>query len=102
MPTNALIDTLNRLLGADGLLAPGEAGARYHVDFGGENACAPAAVLRPRTTGELAKILQACSAADQPVVAQGGMTGLCGTVAVIEACDLPISYKASASASFGA
>ena len=36
------------------------------------------AVLRPRSVEQLAAVLAACSAAHQPVVVQGGMTGLCG------------------------
>jgi FAD/FMN-containing dehydrogenase len=37
-----------------------------------------AAVLRPRTTGEVARIVSICAAAGVPVVPQGGNTGLVG------------------------
>jgi FAD/FMN-containing dehydrogenase len=35
-------------------------------------------VLKPKNTEQIAAILEACSAANQAVVVQGGMTGLCG------------------------
>ena len=38
----------------------------------------PAAIARPRTTGEVATVLRVCHAANVPVVAQGGRTGLAG------------------------
>jgi FAD/FMN-containing dehydrogenase len=78
MSDSALIDKLEELLGRDGLIRGSDISERYAVDFSGENAHAPAAVLRPRTTAEVAAILAECSAARQPVVVQGGMTGLCG------------------------
>ncbi len=78
MTDSALLTELGNLLGHDGLLAGDAIGARYAVDFGGEHACAPAAVLRPESTAEVAAILGLCSAARQAIVVQGGMTGLCG------------------------
>jgi FAD/FMN-containing dehydrogenase len=53
-------------------------GARYAVDFSGDNACLPRAVLRPASTDELAAVLAQCSSAGLALVVQGGMTGLCG------------------------
>ncbi len=73
-----LLACLRDALGADQVLAGTEAGARYHVDFSHENACVPLAVLRPRTTEEVAAILRACDGARQRVVVQGGLTGLAG------------------------
>jgi FAD/FMN-containing dehydrogenase len=73
-----LLAGLRDALGADQVLAGAEAGARYQVDFSHENACVPLAVLRPRTTEEVAAILRACDAAGQRVVVQGGRTGLAG------------------------
>jgi FAD/FMN-containing dehydrogenase len=78
MPDQTLIQELASLLDADGFIAGDDISARYEVDFGGENACRPAAVLRPNATEELKVVLETCSAAGQPVVVQGGMTGLCG------------------------
>ncbi|MDH3441748.1 MAG: FAD-binding oxidoreductase, partial [Gammaproteobacteria bacterium] len=78
MPDNTLMQTLQGILGPEGFIAGENVSARYQVDFSGENALAPRAVLRPRSTGELVTVLQACSAAAQAVVVQGGLTGLCG------------------------
>jgi FAD/FMN-containing dehydrogenase len=78
MPDSGLLDRLAQTLGDGGFVASADAGERFHVDFGGENARAPAAVLRPRTPEELSRILKMCSDADRRVVVQGGMTGLCG------------------------
>ncbi len=51
---------------------------RYCVDWSRENPCKPDVVLRPRSTSEVGIILQHCHAAGQPLVTQGGMTGLVG------------------------
>jgi FAD/FMN-containing dehydrogenase len=73
-----LTDELERILGRDGMAAAADVSERYQVDFGGENPCAPRALLRPQSVDQLVAVLTACSAAKQPVVVQGGMTGLCG------------------------
>ena len=73
-----ILETLRRALGPEQVQAGAEAGARYHVDFSHENACVPLAVLRPRTTDDVAAILRACHSARQRVVVQGGLTGLAG------------------------
>ena len=74
----ALQETLESILGGDSIVASGDVSVRYHVDFGGDNACEPKALLKPRSVEQLSAVLAACSAARQPVVIQGGMTGLCG------------------------
>ena len=78
MANDALLQKFRGLLDSDGFIVGDDISERYKVDFGGKNACEPMAVLRPRSTEELAEILADCSAAGQPTVAQGGMTGLCG------------------------
>jgi FAD/FMN-containing dehydrogenase len=78
MPEAGLIGKLVELLGPDGCIVGNDVGERYSVDFGGENASRPLAVLRPGSVDELASAVAACSAAGQALVVQGGMTGLCG------------------------
>lgn len=78
MPEATLIETLERLLGPDGCIVGADISERYMVDFGGENACKPLAVARPRTVDELKDAVAACARAGQTIVVQGGMTGLCG------------------------
>lgn len=78
MSDATLASDLLTILGGSGMLTGSEIGARYSVDFSGENAFPPAVVLRPSTVDELAAAVARCSAAGRPVVVQGGMTGLCG------------------------
>ena len=75
--SNDIVTTLERLLGPGAVLT-GAAVARHHVDFSHENACAPLAVVRPASTEDVAAVLRECHGARQPVVVQGGLTGLAG------------------------
>ncbi len=74
----ALIANLRELLEPSAVLTGEQLGDKYSVDYTAENPQAPLAVLRPKTTEEVATILRACHAASQPVVIQGGLTGLSG------------------------
>ncbi len=69
---------LGRALPADRILSAETAGTRYHSDWTRRSPCAPRAVIKPRTTAEVSAVLAACHAAFQPVVVQGGLTGLSG------------------------
>lgn len=51
---------------------------RYHVDWGAENPCSPALIIRPENTAAVSKALHYCNEHQLPIVTQGGMTGLCG------------------------
>jgi FAD/FMN-containing dehydrogenase len=73
-----LEEQLETILGKDGVVTADAISERYRVDFGGKDPCLPLAVLRPQSSDQIAAILEACSAANQAVVVQGGMTGLCG------------------------
>jgi FAD/FMN-containing dehydrogenase len=73
-----VVSQLRAQLPSDAVLSGGDIGARYHVDFSGENAFAPLAVVRPATTEQVAIALRTCHAARQRVVVQGGLTGLAG------------------------
>jgi FAD/FMN-containing dehydrogenase len=78
MSNASLINRLKEILGDDGLIAGPSISERYQVDFSGDNACLPSAVVRPVSVEQLAQTVAACAAAGQPTVVQGGMTGLCG------------------------
>ncbi|MES2624761.1 MAG: FAD-binding oxidoreductase [Pseudomonadota bacterium] len=52
--------------------------ARYQHDWSAEMPGIPVAVARPATTEEVAAILRLCHERNQPVVVQGGLSGLCG------------------------
>jgi FAD/FMN-containing dehydrogenase len=81
MPQSGLIERLAPSLSAGGLLIGAEIGPRYYTDVVGRVGTSPQAVLRPRSTAEVSRILANCHAAGVPVVTQGGMTGLvCGAL----------------------
>jgi FAD/FMN-containing dehydrogenase len=74
-------DILAELLQALGpeVVTPGEAVARrYFCDWSAIDPTLPRALLRPRSTAEVAAALRLCHAAGQAVVPQGGLTGLAG------------------------
>ncbi|NNC65565.1 MAG: FAD-binding oxidoreductase, partial [Gammaproteobacteria bacterium] len=73
-----LIANLRELLEPSAVLTGEQLGGNYSVDYTAENPHAPLALLRPKTTEEVAEIMRACHAAAQPVVIQGGLTGLTG------------------------
>ncbi len=76
--TAALLEALGAALGADGIVTGPGIGDRYCADSTRLNVCPPLALVRPRTTAEVAAVLRLCHAAVQPVVVQGGLTGLAG------------------------
>jgi len=75
--SDALIAELKAALGEDVVLTGDDVTARAG-DGSGTAPCAARAVLRPRTTEQLSAALEACNRAGQPVVPQGGLTGLVG------------------------
>jgi FAD/FMN-containing dehydrogenase len=50
----------------------------YLVDWRGRYRGAARAVVRPRTTEEVAAVVRVCAEAGVPIVPQGGNTGMCG------------------------
>ena len=68
-----LIEQLREIVGDAGLLTGGEVASRYPGYF--MDRIGADAIVRPRTTDEVAAILRLCSAAGQPVVVHGGMSG---------------------------
>ena len=72
------IASLRRQLTGNSILTGDDIGARYSVDFTGENGQMPIAVIRPGSTEEVSLVLKTCSEFGQQVVVQGGLTGLAG------------------------
>ncbi|MBB4633307.1 FAD-linked oxidase C-terminal domain-containing protein [Sphingosinicella soli] len=70
---NELIETLRALVGDGGVLTGETVSSRYPGYF--MDRIEADAIIRPRTTEEVAGILKLCNAAGQPVVVQGGMSG---------------------------
>jgi len=75
---NKAIETLQKKLPAGSILLDAQVGDRYAVDFSGERPCRPSAVIRPASTVELSVAMRVCNDLGQPVVVQGGMSGLSG------------------------
>ena len=73
-----LLNALDDILGPQGVLTDPVNEPRYHNDWSHQAPVSPLAVVRPSTTSEVAKILSLCNEACQPVVVQGGLTGLSG------------------------
>lgn len=65
---------------------------RYRSDWSGLIGGHPLAVVRPRTTQEVAEIVSACHAAGKQMTIQGGLTGLAGG-AVPDEGDIVISLE---------
>ena len=81
MPQPGLIERLAPSLSGGAVLLGAEIGPRYYTDVVGRVGSLPQAVLRPRSTAEVSRILASCHAEGLPVVIQGGMTGLvCGAL----------------------
>ena len=80
-PRASAATTLARLterFGDQAVLRPRDGDPRYQEDWTGDYVGRAAAVLRPRDTTELARMVAFCAEARLPLVAQGGLTGLTG------------------------
>lgn len=78
MLPEGLIDALTERLGADTVLTGRDAMAPYERDWRGQFRSQAAAVLRPRTTGQVADAVSLCTQAGVAVIPQAGNTGLVG------------------------
>jgi FAD/FMN-containing dehydrogenase len=74
---SSAIEALRSALGAKVSVGP-EVPARNHTDASGLAPAAPAALVMARSTEDVATALKICHAHRQPVVTQGGLTGLAG------------------------
>ena len=70
-----LLATLADVVGDGGMLTGSDVSSRASGIWRSEGIEARA-ILRPRTTDEVSRILATCNTAGQPLVAQGGLTGL--------------------------
>jgi FAD/FMN-containing dehydrogenase len=74
----AILDELRQALGEDVVSVEGAILDRHDRDATGIAPQRPLAVLRPRNTGEVSTALRICNSRRQPVLPQGGLTGLAG------------------------
>lgn len=92
MSGSAVVATLRHELG-DEVVRTGAAIEPVHcTDWTGHGAARPLAVLLPRDTAEVSRALRICHAHGQPVVPQGGMTGMAGG-SVPRAQDVCVSLR---------
>jgi len=75
---STLLDQLAASLDNASLILGDAISDKYYSDWSGAKPCPPAALLKPKTTDELSSIMALCHQYDQPVVVQGGLTGLAG------------------------
>lgn len=76
--STSILTALEAALGPDGLRVGDRVPARACADMAGLEPVAPVALLLPRTTDQVAAALAICAAHRQPLVIQGGLTGLAG------------------------
>jgi FAD/FMN-containing dehydrogenase len=84
------VEQLRQALGQAQVLTGDAINPRHHTDWTHHAPACPAALILPRTTEEVSMALKICNAAQQPVVPQGGMTGLAGG-AVPRTSDIALS-----------
>lgn len=75
MPQDDLLDAIRAIAGDGGVIAGAEL-AKRPGDWLGFSSCMAAAIVRPRSTDELSRIMRLCHARRQPVIAAGGLSGL--------------------------
>lgn len=75
---NAAVDELLEALGPDKVWTGNRIPARNQADAAGLEPVAPIALVLPRATEDVAAALAICHRHRQPVVTQGGLTGLAG------------------------
>jgi FAD/FMN-containing dehydrogenase len=78
MTADAVVQALINELGADAVITRNDLGSRRTKDWSGTFGAEPLAVIRPRSTEEVARAMTVCHQYRQPVVTQGGLTGLAG------------------------
>jgi FAD/FMN-containing dehydrogenase len=73
-----LLDELRGIVGAAHVLVDDDLRRSYETDWTGRFSGTSLAVVRPRSTAEVAGVVRACAAGGVPLVVQGGNTGLVG------------------------
>ena len=87
MYDSSVFQTLVTLLGPDGVVAGDAIDPKYLHDWNVPMAGgAPRALVRPRSTTEVAAVMRACHAAGVAVVPQGGLTGIVGGATPVTGC----------------
>jgi FAD/FMN-containing dehydrogenase len=72
---NTLIEKIRAVVGDSGILTGADVSNRSD-SWPPQGGCKAQAVVRPATTAEISTVLRLCNEAGQPIVTQGGLTGL--------------------------
>lgn len=75
---SSFLNALVQAVGADAVQAGDAIPPRHHTDWSDIAPVQPLALVRPRSTEQVAAVLALCTAHRVPVVPQGGLTGLAG------------------------
>jgi FAD/FMN-containing dehydrogenase len=78
MPSSAFFEAISREIPADSLSREADDLAEYGKDWTKVYAPAPSAIVRPKTTAEVSRILALCNQHGVGAVPSGGRTGLAG------------------------
>jgi FAD/FMN-containing dehydrogenase len=78
MSGDVLVERLQKIVGASGVLTDPALTASYTTDFTGGFGGPVRLVVRPGDTAEVAEVVRACAADGVPIIPQGGNTGLVG------------------------
>ena len=103
---SSTLAALRDALGADAVRVGEQIGERSMTDWTRHEPTRAAALLLPRTTEQVSRALAICHAAHQPVVPQGGMTGVeeidpaSATMTVLAGTTLQTAQEAAAQAGF--
>ncbi|WP_423820690.1 FAD-binding oxidoreductase [Salinisphaera sp. SPP-AMP-43] len=89
-----VIAALHEQLPAEAIATDAAIAARHATDWTGHCPTRPAAVISPRTTEHVATMLAICHAHGQPVVPQGGLSGLAGGAVPGNRSDIALSLGA--------
>lgn len=79
-------DKLTSVLGADKVFQDNEISHKYLADWSAEKGGTPAALVIAHDTRDVSETLRICNEHHQPVVPQGGRTGLAGGATPLEGC----------------
>ena len=86
MSQEQFLTALVRTLGEAAVQTGAQVEARFHTDWSGTPPVVPLALVRPRSTEEVATTLRLCHEHRIAVVPQGGLTGLAGAAVPVEGC----------------
>jgi D-lactate dehydrogenase (cytochrome) len=74
----SFLEEIQTIVGPAGLITLPQEVAPYATDWRKRYVGRPAAVVKPASTAEVAKVVRACADSRTAIVPQGGNTGLCG------------------------